>query len=638
MSKNDTKVIQSFGRVVANNAKMIWKVARLTPEYVIGMIFEGVIWGAINASNIFFTNELFNAFDNGLTFPQIASILGLMALFYALGYAFNAWYWKYFNPLVRIKLEYKLHKELYTHAIEADLSSYDDPEFYNDFVIAMEKVQSNAIDIMENLGKIINRIVSSSAIITIMLGIDPLALFVLFASAVIRMVAEYYSNLIDYKNEKEATPVNRRINYVGRVFRLKDNAKELRISRASENMDKLYDDSMDERLKIRLKYNLRYFLIWEGIIFTSGTISNVIIMLRMIYLLGEGAVLLGGFAAAITATWRFRWLITDLIERFTKFPKFSLFVEQYLTFIGTKPKLVSGNVPVGAFESLELRNVSFTYEFSGNARFEDIKKATSRSYRKKAEKDGSTKNDTKTEEKTASEALRNVSLSIRKGEKVALVGYNGAGKTTLIKLIMRLYDPTEGQILYNGRDIREYDINEYRKHISVIFQDYKIFAATIAENVLCATVPEEKRAEITDALEKVTFGDKLQTLEKGIDTMLTREFDKEGTELSGGESQKVAIARALVSPSELLIMDEPSSALDPKAEYALNKAILDSTAERTVVFISHRLSTTTIADKIYMFEGGKLTESGSHPELLDKCGSYAEMFNLQAEKYKNENN
>ncbi len=633
---NDTKVVQSFGRIVKNNARMFMKVARLTPEYIVGMIAEGMVYGLINFSGLFFMNELFNAFDKGMTFGEIALILGIMSLFYAVSHGFAAWYWKYFNPVVKKKLEYKLHREIYEKAIRADLASYDDPEYYNDFIMSMEKAQQNAFDIVENVGKLISRFISIGGVVTIVASIDPISLWLLIGAAAVQTVAGYISGIIEYKQEKENTPLYRRKDYVCRVFRLPDNSKELRISKMSEKLSEVHADAYDDILKSRIKYGKKYFLLWSVLVELAGNASKLIIMLRMLRLISIGKVLLGGFAAAIHATWRFMWILSDFLERFTKFPKFSLLAEQYFTFVSSEPKMKSGDAHVDEFESLELRNVSFTYDFSNHTRFEDIKLDTSASYRKKKAKEAAEgkSTDADKKKKAPSEALKNVSFKIGKGEKCALVGYNGAGKTTLIKLIMRLYDPTEGVILYNGRDIREYDIEEYRRHISVIFQDYKIFAATVAENVLCRCVEDGDREKITNALERMTFGEKLRSLKNGIDTVLTREFDKDGTELSGGESQKVALARALVSDAELLIMDEPSSALDPKAEYALNKALLDSTEGRTVIFISHRLSTTTIADNIYMFDGGRLAESGTHRELLDANGAYAEMFALQAEKYR----
>ena len=199
---------------------------------------------------------------------------------------------------------------------------------------------------------------------------------------------------------------------------------------------------------------------------------------------------------------------------------------------------------------------------------------------------------------------------------------------------MRLKKKYLGQILYNGVDVREYDPEDYRRQIGTVFQDFKIFATSIAENTMNGPVTEADRQTVERALRTVDFGTKLDSLEEGIDTHLTREFNDQGTNLSGGEAQKVAISRVFAREYPIVIMDEPSAALDPMAEYQLNRSILESTEGKTVLFISHRLSTTRIADRIYMFDCGRLVEEGSHEELLALGGKYAEMFRLQSEKYR----
>jgi ATP-binding cassette subfamily B protein len=284
-----------------------------------------------------------------------------------------------------------------------------------------------------------------------------------------------------------------------------------------------------------------------------------------------------------------------------------------------EPSIRGSITDIPPFESLELRDVSFTYAYANpKYQFHEAKELERRE-----------------REHKEYEALRHVSMTIRRGDKIAIVGYNGAGKTTLIKLLMRFYDPTEGQILYNGIDIREFDPEAYRRHIGTVFQDFKIFATSLAENVTNgaydATLDRER---VEDALRCADFSDKLSALEEGLDTHLTREFNDKGTNLSGGEAQKVAIARVFAKEYPIVIMDEPSAALDPMAEYQLNQSILHRTNDKTVVFISHRLSTTRIADVIYMFDGGQLVEQGSHEQLLTQSGKYAEMFRVQSEKYR----
>ena len=229
--------------------------------------------------------------------------------------------------------------------------------------------------------------------------------------------------------------------------------------------------------------------------------------------------------------------------------------------------------------------------------------------------------------------LRNVNLTVRKGEKLALVGENGAGKTTLIKLIMRLYDVTEGSITFGGVDIRKLNTKEYRRRIGAVFQDFQIYGAALSENVKMDFVEETDRDRITAALEKADFGSKLKKLPEGIDTELTKEFSDSGTMLSGGEAQKAAIARIFMRDVPVAILDEPSSALDPIAEYRLNKNMMENAENQAVILISHRLSTTKDADRIILLENGCIAESGTHSELLAKGGTYAKMWNVQAEKY-----
>ena len=230
-------------------------------------------------------------------------------------------------------------------------------------------------------------------------------------------------------------------------------------------------------------------------------------------------------------------------------------------------------------------------------------------------------------------AVSEVDLKIEKNQICSLIGPNGAGKTTLIKLIMRLYDPNEGEILLDGVNIKEYDVEEYRRKIGTVFQDFKIFAATVKENVLLDFAEKGKDEDVMKAIGKSGFAERLETLSDGLQTNLTTEFEENGVNLSGGEGQKLAVARVFYKDANLIILDEPSSALDPIAEYHLNHSMLTAAENKSVVFISHRLSTTRIADRIYMLEKGRIIEVGTHAELLERKGKYAKMWRVQAGQY-----
>lgn len=205
----------------------------------------------------------------------------------------------------------------------------------------------------------------------------------------------------------------------------------------------------------------------------------------------------------------------------------------------------------------------------------------------------------------------------------------------LIKLLMRLYDVNDGAILLNGRNMKEFDADSYRGLFGSVFQDYRIYGASLAENVKMDVVEETDLEKIRQALVRSGFEKRLQSLEEGLLTGLTREFDDEGVNLSGGEAQKVAIARAFYRDCPIIILDEPSSALDPVSEYYLNEAMMRAAENKTVIFISHRLSSARMADRIYMLENGRIVEQGSHRQLMELGGKYAAMYHVQAEKYQN---
>ena len=382
-----------------------------------------------------------------------------------------------------------------------------------------------------------------------------------------------------------------------------------------------YESTMQELLKVDRKFGLRYFLTYGFAWDFLRVVAQFGMIAYMITLLDGGALLIGGFAAAVGVQEQILWILDDLVGRVTKYAQHSLYIERHLEFMRYQPRVRGEVTDIPPFESLQLCDVSFTYAFA-NPKYQ-FHEAQTLEKRAKEHKEY--------------EALKQVSMTIRAGEKIALVGYNGAGKTTLIKLLMRFYDPSEGQILYNGIDIRTFDPEAWRRQIGTVFQDFKIFATSLAENVTMGAYDEQADgARVKDALHCADFDDKLAALEDGLGTHLTREFNDKGTNLSGGEAQKVAIARVFAGDYPIVIMDEPSAALDPMAEYQLNQSILHRTNDKTVVFISHRLSTTRIADKIYMFDSGRLIEEGSHEQLLAQDGAYAEMFRVQAEKYRND--
>ena len=556
------KIKQKFSSIIKNNVIMLAKIARYTPIYFFLMIAEGVIWGFINSAEAIFNYNLLNTVDSG-DFGYALKIIAVIASFYLTVYVFDKWYWNIMNPLIKRKLHLRMHEEMFVKALSLDLSCFDDPEFYNDFVWAMNESDQRAVQVIEDTGKLINRLVASVTLFGLLFTVDPIIAVILFLSSVITVISNLLANKVSFKHSKETNPLWRKKNYINRVYHLSDYAKELRIRRADELLIAEYDENTEKIIAAEKKYGKKYFLLyglgWNAV----GTVTTYAVTLYMILMLARGELAVGGFAASVGVIWRIRWLLVDLIDRLTKYPQHSLYIEKYIEFMRFDPEIKDGSTDIPEFESLEFRDVSFSYEFSAHPkyRFHD------KDYEPPKKEDG--KN-----------VLSHVDLKLSKGDKIAIVGYNGAGKTTLIKLIMRLYDPTDGEILYNGVNIKNFEPVAYRKKIGTVFQDFKIFATSIAENVMNGKYHEGDRQTVLSALHTADFTDKLATLDDGIHTHLTREFNEKGTNLSGGESQKIAISRVFAKDYPIVIMDEPSSALDPMAEYSLNQSILTIPKEK----------------------------------------------------------
>ena len=636
MRKRNAKSPRHARVTLVYDAKILSKVWKLLPSYVIFLALWSLMWAGIDTAAVYFRNAMFNALDTSSAFADVAFYVVVLAVFYLLVFIPDHIYNLIINPILENKLRYRMHAELYEKARRMDLACYDDPDFYNQFVWAMRESDGRAIAVVRGIWNVINRLISASAISALLLSINVWMGLLMLMGVGITLVVEYFGNRLWIKCSEEATPLWRREGYITRVFNLSDYAKEMRTSRVGDMMTRDCDETTRKLNELDVRYGKKFTLLY-GIGFNlarRGTYYATILI--MVYELAAGRVLLGGFAAAVASLWMLQSIMMNLADSLTELPKHALYIEKYFAFLEHENRLRPGKEPVPPFESLTFEHVSFAY---GSVFTEEETRLSEEIKAFEKKERGSTEEEEETpEKKERPTVLSDVSFCIRRGEKTAIVGYNGAGKTTLIKLVMRLYDPTEGRILYNGRDIRDFDPEAYRSRIGAVFQDYRIFAATVGENVMGGDYERtpENEAAIREALEGATFTERLEAMEQGLETPLTREIEKEGVNLSGGEAQKVAIARVLVRPYELMIMDEPSSALDPVAEYELNHSVLNAAdgRDRTVIFISHRLSTTRFADRIFLFADGKLTEQGSHDELMAAGGRYAEMFRMQAEKYR----
>ncbi len=591
---------------VWNNHLFLWKLCfSVSPGYMLYFLFDGfrqqmVIFleHTVGIQYVLHCAEYREPFWKAFLVIGVILLINI-AQFLADGYFINA-----MNFRTRPKLYKALKEKMYEKAAELDLSCYDNPQYYNEFVLAVAESESSIDRFLELLNSIMQ---SFTIIITtgvFYLMTDMVGILFVSVSFVLNFFLAKVLNKINYKVRMKVNPYERKRNYVSRLFYLNDYAKELRLHPdVGDMLEEEFEEANDKMEQINKKVAGKRV----GLMFTQQYLAGDFILdgLYIVYLIFQAAVLrtidYSNAVVLFNRTGSLRRAMRGFSEIAPKANENSMYVDKIRAFLAYEAELkhhIGLKVPQGVGD-ICLKHVSFRY----------------------------------TED--APEILHDISLHVSAGEKIAIVGYNGAGKTTLIKLLMRLYDPTEGVITYHGCDIRKYKLDEYHERMGVVFQDYCLYGATLLENVVLDDISsnEEIEGEVESALCRSGFGERLQSLPQGLSTPITTEFDEQGVNLSGGESQKVAIARAFYGEVDLLAMDEPSSALDPIAEYNLNKAMHAAAENKTVFYISHRLSTTRDADRIIMLENGRIIEAGTHDELLSRKGKYAEMWQAQAGRY-----
>lgn len=583
---------------IKNTGYLLSYVRRHVPVLFYTNILTGILWGYLNvASSVLVIKVVFDMIGEGRPFIDVCKFLLMMSMILlpVLGviYFCDKRLW----PVLKLKLGKSLHAELFLKAQKVDLRCYDDAGFYTSFIWTVREAEEHVYQAVTNMGRVLLHVLACLGVIAIMLEIDPIILVIAIVSMVLKFLFRLVKTRFEFLREQRLMPLVKKYEYISRVFYMPDYAKELRMSRIDRLLAEEFDDcisKMDTVYK-RLQFRLTILEICEQI--CNVFLTNAFLICVLVYkILIVKSVSVGDLSVSIAAVGKLNSMYNGLLEALSQFVQSGMFADKLRTFLATKQTITSPKnaaaLPASSGD-LEFRNVSFRYDGSD------------------------------------SWVLRHINMKIKAQSKIAIVGYNGAGKSTLVKLMMRLYDPTEGEILLNGRNIKDYDVDEYRHSFGTLFQDFQIYAAELGENVKMGLVDNQGETAIKEALIKAGVAENLRDLS----VPLLREYDKNGRSVSGGEAQKIAIARAFLKDPHTYILDEPSSALDPISEYNLNQMLFEMSKDKTVIFISHRLSTTRMAEQIYMMEQGRIIEVGNHEELLARGGRYAEMFVKQAEKY-----
>ena len=506
----------------------------------------------------------------------------------------------YLDTLLAGKYMNHISVRVMEHAASLDLLAYEDPVFYD----RLERARVQATDriyMIQAMGRLIQQVITTITLsITIML-FSPWLLLLLIAGVIPAFIGETHFAFLGYAKNFRQTPVRRQLDYLRVLGGSKEGAKELKLfglrdfltGRFKGLSDRVYDEDISlARRKV----------IAGSALSMIGTAGYYTAYVYAVWRTVTGVFTLGTLVLLANAI---RDASSNLQQTFSTLSTIAdqaLFLTDLIAFFDMKPsirsKLNALPAPRPIREGFEFRNVSFRYP--GSARL----------------------------------VLNGLNFSLRPGERVALIGENGEGKTTIVKLLTRLYDPVEGQVLLDGIDLREYDLEDLYREIGVIFQDFMRYEMTARENIAVGRIDRmNDQSLLQDSAQKSMAVDVLRKLPAGFEQMLGRRFEG-GVDLSGGEWQKVALARAYLRDAQVLILDEPTSALDARSEYEVFKRFAELTAGKMALFISHRFSTVRMADRIVVLENGRIAEEGDHETLTSLGGRYAEMFELQAASYR----
>jgi ATP-binding cassette subfamily B protein len=506
----------------------------------------------------------------------------------------------FFDAVLADKFTRHISTRIVEHASKLDLTSYEDPVFHD----KMERARVQGTDrliMIQTAGRFFQQGITAASLAASIFLFSPWLLLALIACVVPAFLGETHFAFMGYSLNFQQTTARRQMEYLRFLGGSRENAKELKLFGLAPFVINRYTE-LSEHLH-RQNLGLEKKKLFFGALLTMlGTVGYYGTYAFVIYRTVAGALTLGMMTVLVGAIAGASTNIQSFFSSFSIIADQALFMGDLLEFFSVQPKIFSKPdalpAPRPIRQGFEFKNVSFHYP--GNPRL----------------------------------VLNNVSFRLEPSARIALVGENGQGKTTIVKLLTRLYDPTAGQILLDGVDLRDYDLDDLRKEIGVIFQDFTRYEMTASENIAVGQIEERSNQfRIRSAANKSLAEKAIRKLPKGYDQTLGSRFEG-AVDLSGGEWQKMALARAYLRDAQVLILDEPTAALDARSEHEVFERFAELTKGKMSLLISHRFSTVRMADRILVLEGGRIAEQGKHDDLVRVSGRYAQMFELQAASYR----
>jgi ATP-binding cassette subfamily B protein len=506
----------------------------------------------------------------------------------------------YSDSLLADKYTRHVSIRVMNHAASLDLIAYEDPVFYD----RLERARVQATDrlvMIQAIGRLVQQAITTITLSVSIMLFSPWLMLLLVAGVLPAFLGESHFAFLGYAKNFRQTPMRRQLDYLRVLGGSKEAAKELKLLGLKNFLVERFTRLSDDIYKQNIALNRRK-LIAGAALSMIGTAGYYSAYVFVIWRTASGALSIGSMTFLTLAIQQASSNIEQIFSTIAGIGDQALFLTDLLAFFEMKPTIRSKPnalpAPRPIMRGIEFRNVSFSYP--GNSR----------------------------------RVLDSINFHLHTGERMALIGENGQGKTTIVKLITRLYDPTEGQILLDGVDLREYDLEDLHREIGVIFQDFMRYEMTALENIAVGRIEEIGNLELLKSAAQKSLADQtIGRLPLGYDQMLGRRFEQ-GVDLSGGEWQKVALARAYLRDAQLLILDEPTAALDARSEFEVFHRFAELTTGKMALFISHRFSTVRSADRILVLANGIIAEEGTHDQLARLGGRYAEMFEMQASSYR----
>lgn len=489
---------------------------------------------------------------------------------------------------------------LMQHAATLDLDQFEDSVFYDKLDRARQQTIGRAV-LLSQVFSQVQDFITIGFLAAGLIYFNPWLIFVLVLSIVPSFLGEAYFNAKNYDLLRSQTEGRRELEYIRIMGSSDESAKEVKLFDLSEFFIKRFRKISTKFYKASRGLGVRRAIV--GIVLSlPGSIGYYVAFYFIVQGVLAGTITIGGLTFLIGTIRQLGMLSQNVMKRVSQVAQGALYLRDYFEFFrirpNIKPQANPRPFPKPIKDGFKFENVGFKYRNSNRW------------------------------------ANRHLNFTLNAGEKLALVGENGAGKTTLVKLLVRLYDPTEGRILLDGHDLQEYDLEELRAEIGIIFQDFLRYQMTTTENIAMGNIREKDNKQlIIQSANQSLASTIIDKLPNKYDQMLGRKF-KHGVELSGGEWQKIALARAYMRNAQLMVLDEPTAALDARSEYEVFQRFAELTKGKSAMLISHRFSTVRMADRIIVLEKGEILEIGSHEELLEKEGRYAELFQLQAMGYR----